>query len=158
MIVSDWKKLKEIRNDLKSKNKKVVFTNGCFDILHIGHVEYLIKAKSFGDILIVAINSDDSVKKIKGEKRPIIPQQQRAFLIDNLKVVDYVTFFSEETPFQIISTLIPDVLVKGADWELENIVGAKLVTENGGSVKRIEFNTNQSTTNIINQIIRKYSA
>ncbi len=157
MIVEDWNKLKSIRKELKATNKTVVFTNGCFDILHAGHVEYLNKAKSFGDKLIVAVNSDSSVKKIKGDKRPIIPQQQRAFLIDNLKAVDYVTFFGEETPLEIISFLIPDILVKGADWKLENIVGADIVIKNGGSVKRIEFNTNQSTTGIINEIIRKYS-
>ncbi len=157
MIVENRKELKLIREKLKTEGKRVVFTNGCFDVLHAGHVEYLNKAKSFGDVLIVAVNTDESVKKIKGDRRPIIPQSQRAFIIDNLKAVDYTTLFAEETPFEIISFLVPDVLVKGADWKLENIVGADVVINNGGSVQRIHFNTNQSTTKIINEIVRKYS-
>ncbi len=156
MIVNDWEKVKEIRERFRSEGKKVVFTNGCFDILHQGHVDYLNKAKALGDVLIVALNSDDSVKKIKGEKRPIIKGDERAFIVDNLKSVDIVTFFEQETPAEIIDYLIPDILVKGADWKTEEIVGAKTVIQNGGSVERIEFVTSQSTTKIINEVVKKY--
>ena len=108
-------KLIEIRKEFKLQYKKVVFTNGVFDILHSGHVDYLNKAKALGDILIVGLNSDISVKKIKGEKRPIVTEEERAFLILNLKAVDYVTLFDEDTPANLIGKLIPDILVKGAD-------------------------------------------
>jgi D-glycero-beta-D-manno-heptose 1-phosphate adenylyltransferase len=144
------------RQELKSQNKKVVFTNGCFDILHAGHVDYLGKAKMLGDILIVGMNSDISVKKIKGELRPIIPENERAFLLSSLRVVDYVTMFDEETPGELISILIPDVLVKGADWNIDKIVGRDIVEMNGGQVKTIEFINNQSTSNIIKTIIDRY--
>lgn len=147
-----------IRKRLKDEKKKVVFTNGCFDILHAGHVDYLTKAKACGDVLIVAINSDVSVKKIKGENRPIVPQSERAFILSALKVVDYVTLFDEETPHEIISKLIPDVLIKGADWSIENIVGRDIVEANGGEVKTIEFVNNQSTTNIINEVLKRYKS
>ena len=156
MIIKNWEKVKEIRERFRSEGKKVVFTNGCFDILHQGHVDYLNKAKALGDVLIVALNSDDSVKKIKGEKRPIVKGDERAFIVDNLKSVDIVTFFEQETPAEIIDYLIPDILVKGADWKTEEIVGAKTVIQNGGSVERIEFVTSQSTTKIINEVVKKY--
>ncbi|MCX7798396.1 MAG: D-glycero-beta-D-manno-heptose 1-phosphate adenylyltransferase [Melioribacter sp.] len=146
----------QIRNQLKNQNKIVVFTNGCFDILHAGHVDYLNKAKALGDVLIVAINSDASVKKIKGDKRPIVPQNERAFIISNLKAVDFVTIFEEETPYEIIKKLIPDVLVKGADWPKEKIVGSDIVEASGGKVETIEFVNFQSTTNIINTILEKF--
>lgn len=146
----------EIRNELKKQNKIVVFTNGCFDILHAGHVDYLNKAKSLGDILIVALNSDSSMKKIKGNKRPIVPQNERAFIISNLKAVDYVTIFEEETPYEVIKKLIPDVLVKGADWSKDKIVGSDIVEAAGGKVETIEFVNFQSTTNIINTILEKF--
>lgn len=148
--ISEW------REGLKKQKKKIVFTNGCFDILHVGHVDYLNKAKLFGDILIVALNTDASIRKIKGEKRPIQPQEERAFIISNLKSVDFVTFFDEETPEKIISEIIPDVLVKGADWELDKIVGREIVEANGGVVKRINFISQQSTTNIIEKILDLY--
>ncbi len=145
-----------IRKKLKEENKKVVFTNGCFDILHAGHVDYLIKAKNLGDILIVGINSDSSVKLIKGEKRPIIPQQERAALIASLKPVDYVTFFDEPTPKELITYLIPDFLVKGADWSIDNIVGRDVVEANGGEVKTIRFVNDQSTSKIIKLILERF--
>lgn len=157
MIVYDRNKLLELRKNLKEENKKVVFTNGCFDILHAGHVDYLSKAKECGDVLIVALNTDDSVKRIKGNKRPIVPLSQRAFVIDNLKAVDFVTSFDEDTPREIIDELIPDILVKGADWNEENIVGGDTVKANGGSVERIEFVNNQSTSNIIKIIVERYA-
>lgn len=149
--------LKVIRSDLKAAHKKVVFTNGVFDLIHAGHVDYLIKAKELGDVLIVGLNSDNSVKIIKGEKRPILTQEERAFILSNLKPVDYVIFFNEDTPEKLISELIPDVLVKGADWAVDKIVGKEIVEENGGEVKAIEFVNDQSTSKIIDLIIKRYS-
>jgi len=149
--------LKAIRSKLKSSSKKVVFTNGVFDLLHAGHVDYLLKAKKLGDILIVGLNSDDSVKRIKGNKRPILKQQERALIISNLKPVDYVIFFDEDTPEKLISELIPDVLVKGADWSIDEIVGKDIVEKHGGEVKAIEFVNKQSTSKIIDLIIERYS-
>ena len=155
-IIKDRNELIEIRKRLKAENKKVVFSNGCFDILHAGHVDYLNKAKLFGDVLIVALNSDDSVKRLKGSKRPIVKEDERAFVIANLKSVDYVTFFEEDTPAKIIDDLIPDILVKGSDWKIENIVGRETVEKNGGKVERVEFVNFQSTSNIIDTIIKKF--
>lgn len=145
-----------VRKKLKDENKKVVFTNGCFDVLHAGHVDYLNKAKATGDILILALNSDTSVRRIKGEKRPIVCEEERAFILSNLKAVDYVTLFNEDTPQEIIGELIPDILVKGADWSIDKIVGRDIVEANGGEVKTISFVTDQSTTNIIQTIIERY--
>lgn len=146
----------EIRNDLRHHNKKVVFTNGVFDILHAGHVDYLIKSRSLGDVLIVGINSDASVKRIKGDLRPVVPQNERAFIISSLKAVDYVVIFDEDTPYETIKRIIPDVLVKGADWEKDKIVGADIVEANGGTVETIGFINQTSTTNIIKTVLDKY--
>ena len=148
--------IKKIRVQLKSEGKKVVFTNGVFDLIHSGHVDYLVKAKEMGDVLILALNSDSSVKRIKGNKRPILEQNERAFIVSNLKPVDYVTLFEEDTPAEIISDLIPDVLVKGADWAIDKIVGREVVEANGGEVKNIKFINDQSTSNIINIIKERY--
>jgi rfaE bifunctional protein, domain II len=156
-VVENRNDIVEIRKKLKAENKKVVFTNGCFDILHSGHVDYLNKAKEAGDILIVGLNSDKSIRRIKGEKRPIVPQNERAFLIANLKSVDYVTLFEEDTPENIINDIIPDILVKGADWAIDKIIGRETVEKNGGEVKTIKFVNDQSTTNIIKSILEKYS-
>lgn len=145
-----------IRKQLKEEKKKVVFTNGCFDVLHAGHVDYLNKTKAAGDVLILGLNSDASVKRIKGEKRPIVCEEERAFILSNLKAVDYVTLFEEDTPQEIISELIPDILIKGADWAIDKIVGRDIVEANGGEVKTISFVTDQSTTNIIQTIIERY--
>jgi len=149
--------LKDIRLKLKSSHKKVVFTNGVFDLIHAGHVDYLTKARELGDVLIVGLNTDNSVKRIKGEKRPILMQEERAFILSNLKPVDYVIFFNEDTPEILISELIPDVLVKGADWTLDKIVGKEIVEKNGGEVKAIEFVNDQSTSKIIDLIVKRYS-
>jgi D-beta-D-heptose 7-phosphate kinase/D-beta-D-heptose 1-phosphate adenosyltransferase len=138
------------------EGKSVVFTNGCFDILHAGHVDYLAKAKECGDVLILGLNSDKSVRSIKGEKRPIVPEAERAFILSNLKSVDYVALFDEDTPFEIISAIIPDVLVKGADWPIDQIVGRDIVESNGGEVKTIKFVNQVSTTNIIKTILERY--
>lgn len=146
----------EIRKQFKKDGKKVVFTNGCFDILHPGHVDYLNKAKALGDILILGLNSDTSIKRIKGEKRPVLNQDERAAITSNLKAVDYVVIFEEDDPFNIISYLIPDVLVKGADWSLDKIIGRDVVEANGGEVKAIKFVTDQSTTNIIKKVLSLY--
>jgi rfaE bifunctional protein nucleotidyltransferase chain/domain len=145
-----------LRKNLKKLNKKVVFTNGCFDLIHSGHVDYLVKSKQTGDILIVGLNSDASIKRIKGEKRPILKEDERAFIISNLKAVDYVTLFEEDTPLELISKIIPDVLVKGADWSIENIVGRDIVEQSGGEVKTIAFVNDQSTSKIINLITDRY--
>ena len=155
--IKNINELAEIRKELKLQNKKVVFTNGVFDILHAGHVDYLTKAKAKGDILIVAVNSDSSVKKIKGELRPIVPQNERAFIISSLKPVDHVVIFDEDTPYEIIKKIIPDVLVKGADWAIENIVGRDIVEANGGKVETIEFINDRSTTNIIKTVLERFN-
>lgn len=141
---------------LRSGKKSIVFTNGCFDILHRGHAEYLTKAKSLGDVLFVGINSDSSVRKIKGEKRPIVPEEDRATLLAMLCAVDYVVLFDEETPQKLISEIIPNVLVKGADWSVENIVGKDIVEANGGRVATVELVANRSTTNIIERVLERY--
>lgn len=146
-----------IRKNFKLQNKKVVFTNGCFDIIHAGHIDYLNKAKELGDILIIGLNSDRSVREIKGEKRPIVNQEERSFVLKNLKCVDYVILFDEPTPKEIIDKIIPDILIKGGDWAIENIVGREVVEANGGEVKTIEFVTNQSTTNIIKKVLDTYN-
>lgn len=146
----------EARAELRRQGKKVVFTNGCFDILHAGHVDYLAKARACGDVLIIGLNSDASVRSIKGEKRPIIPEVERAQLLAALKAVDYVTLFDEDTPFEIISALVPDILIKGADWAMDKIVGRDVVEANGGEVKTITFVSPQSTSKIISAILEKY--
>jgi D-glycero-beta-D-manno-heptose 1-phosphate adenylyltransferase len=148
---------KASRSKLKAEGKKVVFTNGVFDLIHSGHVDYLSKAKKLGDVLIVGLNSDDSVKRIKGDKRPILKQEERAFILSNLKPVDYVVFFEEDTPEKLISEIIPDILVKGADWDVEKIVGKEVVEKNGGKVMNIKFVNDQSTSKIIDLIVKRYS-
>lgn len=119
--------LRKILEGLRKKGKKVVFTNGCFDLIHVGHIRCLEKAKGLGDILVVAINTDSSVKRLKGEGRPIIPQRKRAEVLASLGLVDYVTFFNEDTPYEIIKLLKPDILVKGGDWKRKDIVGSDIV-------------------------------
>ena len=156
-VIQSIDKILKIRNKLKKDGKKVVFTNGVFDILHAGHVDYLAKARQSGDALILALNSDASVKRIKGEKKPIVPQIERAFILSNLKSVDYITIFEDDTPQKLIEILLPDILVKGADWPIDQIVGRKTVEKNGGEVKRIEFVSQQSTTNIIKKILDTFN-
>ncbi len=148
----------EIKNitDNNFKNKKIVFTNGCFDILHSGHLRYLFEAKKQGNILIVAVNSDESVKRLKGTKRPIVPLKDRMEMLAGLKPVDFVTWFEEDTPYEIIKIIQPDILVKGGDWSVETIVGYDIVTQNGGEVKSLNFENGYSTTNIVDEIIERY--
>jgi len=155
-LVKTLAEIKSLRKKFKDQNKKVVFTNGVFDLIHSGHVDYLIKAKALGNILIVGMNTDDSVRRIKGDKRPILKQDERAFIISSLKPVDYVVFFNEDTPKEIIDEIIPDILVKGADWSIDNIVGRETVEKHGGEVNSIEFVNDQSTSKIIESIKNKY--
>jgi len=149
------KTLKDAKKEitrLKKEGKRIVFTNGCFDILHIGHARYLYKARELGDFLIVAVNSDSSVKSIKGPERPIIKENERAEMLSALGCVDMTVIFEEDTPYEVIKILVPDVLVKGGDWKEEDIVGSDIVREAGGEVKSIAFVDGSSTTNIINRI------
>ena len=154
MISKNWIEANKQVDKWKSTGLKVVFTNGCFDILHRGHVEYLTDAKACGDKLVTALNSDSSVRGLKGDSRPIQTQADRAAILDALASVDLVVVFDEETPAEIIKTLIPDVLVKGGDYTPETIVGADTVTANGGEVKIIPFLSGQSTSIIIEKIIK----
>ena len=137
----------------KQNNQVIVFSNGCFDILHSGHCKYLHEAKKLGDILIVGLNTDASVKKIKGDSRPINNQKDRAFVLSSLKSVDYVVCFDEETPLNLINKILPDVLVKGSDYEIENIVGADAVVNNGGKVVTIPLVLGKSTSNVIEKLL-----
>ena len=126
--ILSWQELKQAVGVLRTEGKKIVFTNGCFDIIHIGHIRYLVKAKSSGDVLIVGLNSDSSVSAIK-PKRPVNPQDQRAEVLSSLAMVDYVTLFDQETPYELITLIQPDVLVKGGDWKKEEIVGSDIAKE-----------------------------
>lgn len=143
-----------IRKRLKEQNKKLVFTNGCFDILHRGHIEYLEQAKSLGDFLVVGLNSDASVKRIKGDSRPVNNENDRAFVLDSLKMIDAIIIFSEDTPYNIIKEVVPDFLVKGGDWSEDEIVGADIVIKSGGKVISLKYVNNYSTTGTINKLKR----
>jgi len=151
-MIVDFNKIEKICNSLREQNKKIVFTNGCFDILHRGHIEYLTKAKEFGDVLIVGLNSDTSVKRLKGKDRPINSESDRARILDALKPVDYVVIFEEDTPLRLIQMVKPDVLVKGGDYKVEEIVGSEYVMSYGGKVEIIPFVEGKSTTKIIQKI------
>jgi len=137
---------------LNFKNQKIVFTNGCFDILHRGHIEYLAKASEFGDFFIIGLNTDTSVNKLKGNNRPIQDEDSRALILASLHFVSAVVLFSEETPFNLIKTIQPDVIVKGSDYTIENIVGSDIVIAKGGEVKTIDFVEGFSTTSILSKI------
>lgn len=146
--------LRPLLDILQAMGKKIVFTNGCFDLIHTGHTRYLAKAKSLGDLLIVAVNSDSSVRMIKGEKRPINTQAERAETLAALESVDFVTIFDEPDPYKIISDLQPDVLVKGGDWPIEKIVGRDIVEARGGKVVNVPYVEGASTTGIIEKILK----
>ena len=139
-------------NALKLHQRKIVFTNGCFDVLHFGHVHYLLKAKALGDILVVGLNSDDSVRRLKGPARPVNGEKERAFVLAALSCIDYVTLFEEDTPEELIKVVRPDVLVKGGDYDITTIVGADFVQRNGGTVTTIPFVEGFSSTRIIEQL------
>jgi len=144
--------LLKIINTAREQNQKIVFTNGCFDILHSGHCMYLNEAKKLGNLLIIGLNTDNSVKKIKGDNRPINNQNDRAYVLAALRCVDFVVLFDEDTPLNLIKKIIPDVLVKGNDYEIHNIAGADVVLNNGGQVVTIPLLEGKSTTNIISQL------
>jgi len=141
---------------LHSAGKRVVFTNGCFDILHIGHVRYLSAARNEGDLLVVGLNSDHSVKLIKGKRRPIVEQDQRLEILASLQVVDYVTLFDEPDPLKLIQLLKPSILVKGADWSADEIIGADFVKSRGGRVVRVSLVQDASTSSIIERIVKRF--
>lgn len=145
-------KIKSLAENLRREGKTIVFTNGVFDILHYGHVDYLTKAKKLGDVLIVGVNTDRSVKKFKSKDRPIQNEKDRARILDALKPVDYVVLFSETTPENLIKLIEPDILVKGADYKISEIVGAEFVKSYGGVVKRIKLVKGRSTTGIIKKM------
>jgi rfaE bifunctional protein nucleotidyltransferase chain/domain len=136
--------------------KRIVFTNGCFDILHVGHVRYLGEAKSGGDLLVVGLNSDASVKSIKGERRPLVNQDQRAEVLASLACVDYVVVFDEPDPLRLIRAVRPDILVKGADWSEDDIIGADFVKSTGGKILRVELVSDASTSGIIDRILERF--
>lgn len=152
-VVLSRTELVGIRRQLKKSGKRVVFTNGCFDLIHRGHVDYLSKAKALGDVLVVGVNTDSSIQRLnKGPGRPIVEEGDRAAVMAALVPVDYVCLFDEDTPYELIKSLVPDVLVKGADWSVNDVVGKDIVESAGGSVQTIEFLPNRSTSKIIQKI------
>jgi len=145
----------QVRSELRAQGRKLVFTNGCFDLLHVGHVRYLNQARALGDALVVAINSDRSVRENKGEGRPLVPEAERAEVLSALACVDYVTIFDEGTPQSVIDAIVPDVLVKGADWGLSEIVGRETVEKAGGVVRNITLVPGRSTTSIVARVLER---
>ena len=145
----------DIIKKIKAERKKIVFTNGCFDLLHVGHIRYLSQAKKLGDFLIIGLNSDRSVKKLKGKDRPINSFEDRATLLSALNSVDLVIKFEEQTPENLIKDIVPDVLVKGGDYNIEDIVGYQIVIKNGGQVKTLSFYDGYSSTNYIDKINKR---
>jgi D-beta-D-heptose 7-phosphate kinase/D-beta-D-heptose 1-phosphate adenosyltransferase len=156
-IILDWKKLNKKLDSLRKKNNKIVFTNGCFDIIHPGHIDYLKKAKALGDILVIGINSDSSIKRIKGAFRPINSENNRLKILEAFYFVDFLTIFNEDTPYNLIDLVKPDILVKGGDWNISEIVGKNIVEKYGGIVKIIPLLEGYSTSNIIDKILKNYS-
>lgn len=153
--IVDLETAKKLVTDWKLAGKKVVFTNGCFDIVHLGHIDYLEKAKGKGDKMVLGLNTDASVRRLKGEKRPLVNEYARSRMMAALEFVDAVILFDEQTPLKLIETLMPDILVKGNDYAVENIVGAKEVMANGGKVETVEIIEGYSTTEIINKILNQ---
>jgi rfaE bifunctional protein nucleotidyltransferase chain/domain len=151
-MLIDFENIAGVCEKLKSDGKKIVFTNGCFDIIHAGHTYYLKKAKELGDILIVGLNSDDSVRRLKGDERPLNNETDRAEVLLSLKPVDYVVVFTEDTPYELISRVKPDILVKGGDYAADEIVGADIVKANGGKVVVIPFVEGKSTSALVEKI------
>jgi rfaE bifunctional protein nucleotidyltransferase chain/domain len=154
--IKKLKPLQAILRRLRARGKRIVFTNGCFDILHVGHIRYLRKAKKLGDILVIGLNTDRSVKKIKGDKRPVVAESERAEVLAALEFVDFVILFDESDPFRLIQLLKPQILVKGADWPKNRIIGRQAVEEYGGRVVRISLVPGASSTGIIERIIQVY--
>ena len=154
--ILNWDALKREVERRRGEGQKIAFTNGCFDILHVGHVRYLREARETGDFLILALNSDASVRAIKGDKRPLVPQGERAEVVASLEAVDYVTLFDETTPLKLIEWLRPDCLVKGGDWREEEVVGGDAVRSWGGRVILIPVVEGASTTNIVEKVLDTY--
>jgi rfaE bifunctional protein nucleotidyltransferase chain/domain len=154
--IKSLREIVSIRAQLRQQGRKLVFTNGCFDILHVGHVRYLNQARALGDALVVAVNSDRSVQQIKGKGRPVIPELERAEILAALGCVDYVFIFNDPTPQQVIDAIIPDILVKGADWPISKIVGRETVEKNGGAVHNINLVEGSSTTAIIAKVLERF--
>ncbi len=152
MKIKTWEEIHKIVLDLKSKKKKIVFTNGCFDILHAGHIQYLREAKRLADILILGLNSDESVKILKGKNRPINNQQDRALVLSELISVDYIVIFQEDTPYDLINYIKPDILVKGGDWNINEIIGSDVVLMSGGLVKSLSYKEGFSTSDLFKKI------
>jgi D-beta-D-heptose 7-phosphate kinase/D-beta-D-heptose 1-phosphate adenosyltransferase len=148
--------LKDKLEELRKKGKKIAFTNGCFDILHVGHVRYLREAKKTADVLVLALNSDSSVRSIKGEKRPLMNEKERAEILAALECIDFVTIFQELTPLELINYLKPDILIKGGDWPEEKVVGREEIKKWGGRVAIIPEVEGKSTTNIVEKIKKLY--
>jgi len=136
----------------KLQDKKIIFTNGCFDILHKGHLELLSQAAALGDILVIGVNSDDSVKRLKGDERPVNDENFRALMLASLAIVDAVSIFPEDTPMELIESIVPNIIVKGGDYDPSTVVGAELVVKNGGEVKIIPLISGYSTSNLIRKI------
>ena len=149
--------VKALRDRLIEKGLSVVFTNGCFDILHYGHITYLQQAKKLSDILIVGVNADSSVRAIKGKDRPINKEKERCLLLSSLECVDFVVLFSEDTPYNLIDMIQPHVLVKGGDWAPNEIVGNDIVNASGGKVMSLPYVDGYSTTDLINRIVKTYT-
>ena len=147
----------KLRARFRELGKKLVFTNGCFDILHVGHVRYLNQARTRGDALVVGVNSDRSVREIKGEPRPVLPELERAEVVAALASVDYVFIFDDPTPRRVIDAIVPDILVKGADWNISDIVGRDTVENAGGVVLNIPLAEGSSTTDIIRKVLDRFS-
>ncbi len=152
-IFKDWKQLSQVIGSIRS-GKKIVFTNGCFDILHVGHIHYLKEARDLGDFLVLALNSDVSVRKLKGSERPLQNEEDRAEILAALECISFVTIFGEPTPLEIIKVVRPDILVKGGDWAPEKIVGHEFVSSYGGETKSLRFVEGRSTTSIVEKIKR----
>jgi D-beta-D-heptose 7-phosphate kinase/D-beta-D-heptose 1-phosphate adenosyltransferase len=148
--------LLRIIKGLKAKGKSIIFTNGCFDLLHVGHIRYLEEAKALGDVLVVGVNSDASVRKLKGPKRPVLPVEERTEILSGLGCVDYITIFDELDPLALITSLRPNVLVKGGDWTKEQTIGKEVVEGLGGEVVIIPFVKGASTSNLIETILKRY--
>lgn len=148
--------LNKLIQNWRNQNNKIVFTNGCFDLLHPGHIDYLAKARHLGDRLIIGLNSDESVSKLKGPKRPVNNEKERAILLASMSFIDAVIIFSEDTPLRLISEIIPDVLVKGGDYSIDTVVGADIVENHGGKVIILPFLEGYSSSNMINKILKSY--
>ena len=154
--IKERKDLTRIIKNLKTRGKRIIFTNGCFDLLHVGHVRYLEEAKALGDVLVIGVNSDSSCRKIKGPGRPILPVEERVEILSGLGCVDYVAVFDELDPLKLITSLQPNVLAKGGDWTKEQIAGGEVVEKSGGEVIIIPLVQGVSTSNLIETILKRY--